>query len=258
MCRLLAAILAFVLIPNAFAYQRIVLLAPAAGDILIQLGAADKVVGVTRNNFDFPNATKIGSHIKPNVELIKRLKPDLLIISSNRFFSQQMAALIDAQTLLYNPLTLDDILVQVQQLGELSDHQSQAKALIDKLTLLRAEIKPLKLKPKVVYEVTEHPFMIAGKGNIVNSIIEAAGGELFAPSQRKIAKFNFESVLFAAPDYYIYQTGPMNKNPTPPAQRANYQALHSHYMKVDQLSFSRANTASFYHALALNQAFAQQ
>ncbi len=257
MFRWIITLLVFIFVPSVNAYDRIVLLAPSAGDILLKLGAQDKVVGVTRSNDDFPNALKVGSHIKPNVELIKGLNPDLVIISSKRFFSDQMIAQIGAETYTYNPVTLDGILQDIDQMGDMVNKPSQAKQLVSSLKGVLQQIHPLANKPKVVFEVTENPFMIAGKKNIVNSIIDAAGGELFAPADRKIAKFNLESILVSNPGYYIYQVGPMNKNPTPPEKRANYQILHSQFIKVDQLSFSRATTESFYHALELNQRFNQ-
>lgn len=258
MYRLLLILIALVFNPSAFAYQRIVLLAPAAGDIFTQLNASDKIVGVTKNNFDFPQALKIGSHIKPNVELIKGLDPDLLIISSNRFFTQQMAELIDADTIVYNPETLDDILVQITKFGEMIDKKQRADYLIKELNMVRNQIKPIQDKPIVVYEVTENPYMIAGKKSIVKSIVEEAGGVLFSPSNRKIVKFNIESVLMKNPQFYLYQKGPMNKNPTPPESRANFSLIQSEFIQVDQLSFSRATTESFYHALELNQRFHSQ
>ncbi|PSW06596.1 ABC transporter substrate-binding protein [Photobacterium lipolyticum] len=255
MFRLLLTLIALAFVPSSYAYERIVLLAPAAGDILIKLGAQDKVVGVTRNNHDFPEALQVGSHIKPNIELLKGLDPDLLIISSNRFFSQQMTELIKAETIIYDPLNLDEILQQVARFGGVVDKQSEATQLINELTDIRKQIKPLQDKPSVVFEVTESPFIIAGQRSIVNGIIEEAGGKLFAPSDRKIAKYNVESVLYSNPEYYIYQVGPMNKRPTPPLERPNYKILSSKVIKVDQLRFSRATTESFKFALELNQKF---
>lgn len=255
MYRFLLILVALVFNPSAYAYQRIVLLAPAAGDIFNKLGAQDSIVGVTRNNFDFPNALKIGSHIKPNVELIKGLDPDLIIISSNRFFSQQMASVIDVDTLTYNPETLEEILSEINRYGAILEKQTQADELVAQLTQLLTELKPIAVPPKVVYEVTENPYIIAGKQSIIKSIIEHAGGKLFAPSNRKIAKFNIESVLMENPDFYIYQQGPMNKVPTPPADRKNFSLIDSQFIKVDQLSFSRATTDSFYHAMELNKRF---
>ena len=258
MFRSLLAILILVFAHSAFAYQRVVLLAPAAGDIFIQLGAQEKIVGVTRSNADFPNALKIGSHIKPNVELIKGLAPDLLVISSNRFFSDQLAAQINADVVKYNPMDLQGVLTAISEFGGILNKELEAQKLIQDLGAVRSEIMPLAKAPSVVFEVTESPFIIAGQRSIVNGIVTAAGGKLLAPEKRKVAKFNVESVLFENPDYYIYQVGPMNKQPTPPLQRSNYKLLESEVIKVDQLDFSRATTQSFYQALDLNKRFRQE
>lgn len=257
MYRFLLTLLVLAFAHNAVAYERIVLLAPAAGDIVSKLGAQAKVVGVTKSNDDFPEALKIGSHIKPNVELIKGLEPDLLIISTNRFFSDQLAAQVEADVIKYNPTNLDSVLSEVVHFGEILNKQEQAERLVQELTQIQSQIEPLKIAPSVVYEVTESPFIIAGQRSIVNGIITAAGGKLIAPENRKIAKFNVESVLFQDPDYYIYQVGPMNKKPTPPMERANYSIIQSEVIKVNQLEFSRATTHSFHHALELNKRFRQ-
>ncbi|CAM2863536.1 ABC transporter substrate-binding protein [Vibrio rarus] len=255
MLKCLLILLALVSVPEANAYDRIVLLAPAAGDILIKLGVQDKVVGVTRSNHDFANALKIGSHIKPNIELIKGLNPDLVIISSNRFFSDYMSKQLNADVVKYDPVTLDQILSQITQLGKLVDKPQAAKNLLAQLRAIRQHIQPLTKKPTVVFEVTESPFMVAGQKSIVNSIINTAGGRLIAPANKKITKFNIESILLENPEFYLYQVGPMNKHPSKPSQRTNYNILSSTFMQVDQLEFSRANTHSFSLAKKLNEQF---
>jgi len=240
------------------AYERVVLLAPAAGDIVIKLGAQEKVVGVTKSNHDFPDALNIGSHIKPNVELIKGLDPDLLVISSNRFFSEQLAQQVKADVINYDPISLDGVLTEITKFGDMLNRKKQAIKLVQKLKAVQRQIEPLSRTPRVVYEVTETPFIIAGQRSIVNGIVTSAGGKLIAPENRKIAKFNVESILFQDPDYYIYQVGPMNKNPNPPMKRIHYSVMQSNVIKVSQLEFSRATTYSFYLALELNKRFRQR
>lgn len=257
MFRYLLTLIVFVFVHSAFAYERVVLLAPAAGDIFIKLHAQDKVVGVTKSNHDFPDTLKIGSHIKPNIELIKGLEPDLLVISSNRFFSDDLAKKVGADVIKYDPTSLDSILQQISQFGDVLNKKNEANTLIKKMENIRSQIKPLAKHPSVIFEVTESPFMIAGQNSIVSSIVSAAGGRLIAPEKRKLAKFNVESVLIDNPDYYLYQVGPMNPKPTPPTERPNYQIMHSKVIKVDQLEFSRANTRSFELALELNKTFSQ-
>ncbi|TYO99267.1 iron complex transport system substrate-binding protein [Geothermobacter ehrlichii] len=255
MFRLLLVLLLFCFSTEAAAAKRIVLLAPAAGDILLKLGAEDQVVGVTRSLREFPRARRVGSHIRPNLEIIRSLAPDLLIISSNRFFSEQMAAVVGAPVFTYHPRTLDEILQQIGELAALLDKMDAGRQLIARQQQKLAAIKPLATSPKVIFEVTAMPLMVAGSSNIVADIVARAGGVLLAPGRRKLVRFNPESVLAHQPDIYIYQVGPMNQNPIPPGKRGPLNRLRARFLRVDELQFSRANTRSFDNVLMLNRYF---
>ncbi len=250
-----AALLLLLFSTSSFAAERIVILAPAAADIIEKLGAAELVVGKTRNVEEFPQAQKIGSHIRPNLELITALDPDLLIISSNKFFSREMAAKIDARLFHYSPNRLEEILEQTIKLATLIDRDEQALLLVEQQRQKLRTMKRLHSSPRVMYEITEAPLTIAGTDNILADIIETAGGEIVSGGKRKLLRFNPEAVLALQPDIYIWQVGPMNQNPTPPAERGQYRLLKTDYLQVDQLQYSRANTKSFDNVLELNRYF---
>ncbi len=255
MYRLLLVLLLLSLSTESFSGQRIVLLSPAAGDIIKKLGASDQVVGVTRNLDGFTTATKVGSHIRPNVEIIRALNPDLLIISSNRFFSTEMATAVGAEVYYYQPHTLEEITEQISSLAARLDKAQEGEELVAKQWQKLKYLAPIKVAPKVLFEVTEMPLMVAGSKHIVTAIVARAGGELLAPSKRKLVRYNAEAVLALQPDVYIYQVGPMNKNPQPPAQRSIFSRLKAKFLQVDELSFSRANTHSFDNVVKLNNYF---
>lgn len=240
------------------AAERIVVLAPAAADILEQLDAAELVVGKTRNVDAFPRARKVGSHIRPNLELVTALDPDLLVISSNRFFSREMATRVNAELFYYNPNSLIEILDQTRKLAVLIGRETQAATLIEKLRTKLEDIPALPERPRVLYEISEVPLTIAGSDNIVADIIRTAGGELVSGGSRKLLRFNPEAVLALQPDIYIWQVGPMNQQPTPPAERGAYRLLGADYLRVEQLNFSRANSVSFDNVLFLNNYFRER
>ncbi len=232
--------------------RRIVLLAPAAGDILLQLGLEDQVVGKTRSLEEFPQAKRVGSHIKPNVELVKGLEPDLLIISSNRFFSEQMAETVGAETMVYNPQTLSEILEQIDKLAQLTGSETAGTELVQRLRRQLQGLQPVQ-KTRVIYEISALPLSVAGQSNIICDIIRTAGGEPFDFGTGKIIKLGSEAVIVSRPDLYIYQIGPMNQNPTAPEERGDYRLLQARYLKVDQLEWSRANSQSFARVVELNR-----
>jgi iron complex transport system substrate-binding protein len=255
MSRLPAALLLLLFSTSSFAAQRIVVLAPAAADIIEKLDAAELVVGKTRNVVEFPQATKVGSHIRPNLEIITCLQPDLLVISSNKFFSKEMAAAVDAQVFHYKPNSLAEILEQTRELAIMLDRQQQAQQLTAELRQKLQQLQPVKMKPRVIYEITEAPLTIAGSGNILADIIETAGGEFVSGGKRKMQRFNPEAVLALQPQLYIWQVGPMNQQPTPPAERGQYRLLKCDFLQVEQLQYSRANSKSFDNVLELNRYF---
>ncbi len=256
MSRYLLLLTALLFLAEPALARRIVVLAPAAGDILLQLGLEDQVVGKTRSLEEFPQALKVGSHIKPNVELIKGLNPDLLIISSNRFFSEQMSAAVGAETFVYSPKTLDDILQQIDNLARLTGREAAGTELSRRLRRQLQGLQRPQTTPKVVYEISSMPLSVAGQHNIISDIIRTAGGEPVDFGTRKIIKLGSEAVLINQPDLYIYQIGPMNMNPTPPQERGAYKRLKSRYLKVDQLKWSRANSQSFARVVELNRILA--
>ena len=258
MSRLLAALLLLLFATSSLAAQRIIVLAPAAADIIKKLDAAELVVGKTRNVQEFPKAKKVGSHIRPNLEIITSLEPDLLIISSNSFFSQEMAEAVKAETLFYNPDNLEEILEQTHKLALRIDRAEQATVLIEKQREKLRQIRPVSRPPKVMYEISESPLTIAGRGHVLADMIESAGGEFITGGQAKMLRFNPEAVLSLQPDIYLWQVGPMNQNPTAPEKRGHYRSLNAEYLQVDQLQYSRANTTSFDNVLQLNHYFRER
>jgi len=258
MFRYLLLLTVFLFLTEPASARRIVILAPAAGDILLKLGLEDQVVGKTRSLDEFPLALKVGSHIKPNVELIKGLLPDLLIISSNRFFSEQMSLAIGAETFVYDPKTLAEILQQTEELGSLTGRTSSAKELTRQLRQKMLGVQPAAQKSKVIYEISALPLSVAGQENIISDIIRTAGGVPVDYGRGKIIKLGSEAIVAAPPDLYIYQTGPMNQNPTPPQERSDYRLLACRYLQVDQLLWSRANSNSFDRVLELNAILTQR
>lgn len=258
MSRLLAALLLLLFSTNSYALQRIIVLAPAAADIIEKLDASGLVVGKTRNVVEFPQAKKVGSHIRPNLEIITSLRPDLLVVSSNKFFSQAMASAVAAKIFYYSPNTLEEILQQTRQLASLIDRKEQGLKLIEAQRQKLKALQTIAPVPRVIYEITEVPLTIAGTKNILADIIETAGGKLVSGGSRKMLRFNPEAVLALQPEIYLWQVGPMNQQPTPPTERGQYLLLKADYLQVDQLQYSRANTQSFDNVLELNRYFIER
>jgi iron complex transport system substrate-binding protein len=233
----------------------VVILSPAAADIFIKLGLEDKVVGVTKSIKEIKKAKRIGGHIKPNIELIRALNPDLIVISSNRFFTKEMEKMLDVKVFKYNPHTISDIFQSILEVGYLMNKEIEAEQLTERLRQKLTVIRHTIYKPTVVFESVYMPYTLAGKNNIVADIVKMAGGVYLINNKKKLVKFSIEKVVSLKPDVYIFQVVPMNKKPVHPSKRPEFKNMDSLYIEVDELSFSRANTNSIINAVNLNKLF---
>ncbi|MGA1846284.1 ABC transporter substrate-binding protein [Deferribacter abyssi] len=245
----------FWLCKYSFAYDRVVILSPAAVDIFSKLGLDDSIVGVTRHIKEFKKARKVGSHIKPNIEIIASLNPDLIVYSNEKYFPKLLKSKVDAKFYRYDPRTVEEIFEKILEISKMMDVPQKGVRLVDDLKVKLKKVKKLRKIPKVVYEVMYVPYMVAGEKNIVSDVIRKAGGINLVKINRKLVRYSLEKVLALNPDIYIYQVGPMNKKAVAPEKRLEFKSLKSKFVEVDELLFSRGNSHTIDAILQLNQIF---
>jgi iron complex transport system substrate-binding protein len=111
---------------------RIISLAPNITEILFAVGAGDKIVGVSEYSNFPPEAAglpQVGSYIKPNLEAIIALKPDLVIATADgekRVEIDRLAAL-GVAVYIINPGTIAGVISTVREIGRLSGHEKEAE-----------------------------------------------------------------------------------------------------------------------------------
>ena len=170
--------------------QRIISLAPSITESLFALGLGDNVVAVT-DYCDYPaeanNRPRMGGFTNPNIEGIVALQPDLVILLANQQRVVEQLKQLDILTLAVLNTSLNDIKQTIHSIGEVTQHQTQAKKMLDKID---QKIKAISLKtkdldkPKVMIAMghsigSEHmkQVYIAGQHDFYNDLINLAGGQ---------------------------------------------------------------------------------
>jgi iron complex transport system substrate-binding protein len=171
------------------AAQRVVSLAPSNTEILFAVGAGAQVVG--RDMFsDYPaEAASVqdigGSMGEYNLEAITALKPDL-VLAAEINPPDLVASLEKLGIKVYylpNPTTLEEMYTNLETVGKLTGHESDAAALVESLkarvAAVDVKIMPLSYGPSVYYEIDAtdpaNPYTY-GSGSFGNLLIERAGG----------------------------------------------------------------------------------
>lgn len=239
---------------------RIIALYGAYNEILAGMGLESRIVGRTKADVLPPSIEQkpsIGTHMRPNVEIVLSLKPDLILQSAGRREAMMPVNQLRTQGVhvaVFDPISFADLFSVIKRLGILTGEPAAAQQLVvgleDRLNNVKKKLEQSKstARPKVVFEVRYPNLLCAGTKTIVNDVIEYAGGTNCITNEKKIVRVDMERLISCNPDYYIVQRGPMNRNPQPTTDRPHFEVLEAvrkgRVMTVDEQLFSRPGPRS--------------
>jgi iron complex transport system substrate-binding protein len=199
----------------AFAQQRIVSTSPAITETLFALGGGERVVGVSEYCHFPPEARqrpKIGSYLKPNIETIVRLKPDLVIIERlpGPALEQLRTTGVPVEQVFYG-----DVATNLKTIAQIAKATNRVEAGRDLQARISTALKQVEVtamprqRRSVLFIVGRTPgrldgMVAVGKGSYLNELIAMAGGRnLLADSVVAYPKVSLESIVRLKPDVII-------------------------------------------------------
>jgi iron complex transport system substrate-binding protein len=162
--------------------RRVVTLAPSLTDVVLALGAGNRLVGVSRfdERSEVARLPRVGGFVDPSVEAVMALHPDLVLAQpgpGNRRAVETMAELGTAVLLL--PLgTVEDVLAAERATGKALGLTDQGEALARSLEATRARIRERSrglrgVRVLLVYGFD--PLVVAGPGSFGDQLLADAG-----------------------------------------------------------------------------------
>lgn len=158
--------------------KSVVSLAPSNTETLFALGVSKKIKGVTvfcNYPEEARKITKVGDFFNPNVELIIKLKPELVLaVKGIQNTTIQALEKNGIKVAVFEATSLDDCANDILTIGKLVGSEEKAKKIAE-------SIKNLKKKypsagKKVFLEISPEPLITCGKNTFLSDAIEAAGG----------------------------------------------------------------------------------
>jgi iron complex transport system substrate-binding protein len=189
----------------------------------------------------------IGTHMRPNVEIVAGLGPDLVLQMAGRAGAGAVLTPLERLGLpcaLFQVADLDDLYSVMRRVGRLVGASAEA----DRVAAgMRRRIEAAGYtgtrRPRVFFEVRHPGLLTAGADSHVGDLIRAAGGVNCVTAPGRLARLSLEELLRLDPDVYLVQRGPMNPNPVPPGDRPRFAALSAvragRVLMVDEQVFSR-------------------
>lgn len=221
--------------------ERIVSLSPSNTEILFAVGSGPKVVGVT-DYCNYPpeidariktnKIVRVGGYWNPSVKSIRKLKPDLVLVSTAQCtvktnkcktdcsrrceLTTKVANRLKSQGL--NVLTLsshsiEDVLDTITLVGKATGNTTKARDLVEnlrrKIDKIVAHSKNSSHRPKVYFEVWNNPYISVNSKTWIGNLITLAGGtNVFGDAVSEWPIIQSEDIIQKNPDIMVFPVIP--------------------------------------------------
>ena len=212
-------------------YNRIVVLDPATVEMIYMLGAEDKIVGVANLERSkvwpeekFAKLESVGTFIKPSLERIITLKPDLVITSAltdDNLNNGLKSNNIEAKRIQAN--SIEEIFTNFLEVAKMIGKENEANKIIAEKKAKLEEIKKMATgNKKGLFVMSASPLMVFGNDNLPNDIMKLLNIKNIAENQKGrnpivtpefIIKENPDIIITLLPNpTQIVATNPQLKN----------------------------------------------
>ncbi len=160
---------------------RIISIVPSQTELLYSLGLDAEVVGITKFCVHPPqwhqSKQKVGGTKQLKIELIRSLKPDLVIANKEENLKEQVLA-IEAFCPVWTSdiQNLEDAYVMMECLGKITGRENRARILIDEIKKGFQSLVWQQTK-KAAYLIWQKPYMVAGGDTFIHHMMLQAGFE---------------------------------------------------------------------------------
>lgn len=212
-------------------YNRIVVLDPATVEMIYMLGAEDKIVGVANleRSKVWPEEKvakleSVGTFMKPSLEKIIALKPDLVIMSAltgEELNNGLKSNNIEAKRVQAN--SIEEIFTNFLEVAKMLGKENEANKIIAEKKAKLEEIKKIATgNKKGLFVMSASPLMVFGNDNLPNDIMKLLNIKNIAENQKGrnpivtpefIMKENPDIIITLLPNpTQIVATNPQLKN----------------------------------------------
>ena len=212
-------------------YNRIVVLDPATVEMIYMLGAEDKIVGVANleRSKVWPEEKvakleSVGTFMKPSLEKIIALKPDLVIMSAltgEELNNGLKSNNIKAKRVQAN--SIEEIFTNFLEVAKMLGKENEANKIIAEKKVKLEEIKKIATgNKKGLFVMSASPLMVFGNDNLPNDIMKLLNIKNIAENQKGrnpivtpefIIKENPDIIITLLPNpSQIVTTNPQLKN----------------------------------------------
>jgi ABC-type Fe3+-hydroxamate transport system substrate-binding protein len=191
--------------------KRIISLVPSQTELLYYLGIepiAQTIFCIHPTPF-FKKATKIGGTKKLQLDKIKAFKPDLIIGNKEENEKDQIEDLASHFPVWLSDIyTLTDSFEMIKEIGQITGKQSEALQLARTLAEGFDTLKNTVKFERCVYLIWREPYMAAGSGTFIDSVLQHLGYTNALSAQNRYPKLTQDELIALQPDVVLLSSEP--------------------------------------------------
>ncbi|HVW13135.1 MAG TPA: helical backbone metal receptor [Mucilaginibacter sp.] len=160
--------------------RRIVSLVPSQTELLFDLGLDEEVIGITKfcihPTGKVKRKVKIGGTKQLDINLIKKLNPDLVIGNKEENERGQIEELMQHFPFWMSDISdLDHALDMIRKVGDVAGRKAEATILANNISQQFNNLDIHRSGERVAYFIWRKPYMVAGQGTFINGMLGRCG-----------------------------------------------------------------------------------
>jgi ABC-type Fe3+-hydroxamate transport system substrate-binding protein len=190
--------------PLPYRPKKIISVVPSQTELLHYLGLQHETIGITKFCIHpkewYSSKTKVGGTKTLNINLIKKLQPDLIIANKEENVKEQIEELAkDFNVLVTDVNNVEEALQMIVQIGQVTQKEKEALHLVKEIKNGFAKIIMPTQKINTAYLIWNKPYMAAGGGTFINDILSQCGLQNIFADKERYPQITVPDLLIANP-----------------------------------------------------------
>lgn len=207
--------------------ERVVSLVPSITEALYDIGAGDKIKGVTYHSVaSFSTNLKpvVGGFFSPSVDKIQELKPEIIFISDLHHtvvdaYKKTLSKTDTCILINFNHNSIDNSFKNLTLLGKIFNKEKETKKIIEKndreLSVIKRKTDKITDKKRVIRLMGREKVMTPGDDSFQNEMIQMAGGippktgqngKIVTMTMKQWQEFNPQVIYGCGDDRSVFDT----------------------------------------------------
>jgi ABC-type Fe3+-hydroxamate transport system substrate-binding protein len=191
---------------------RIVSLVPSQTELLHDLGLGDRVVGITKfcthPSEWYRQKTRVGGTKKLNYKKIVDLDPDLILANKEENQKEDVEWLRERFPVwVSNVHDVPSAIEMIEQIGIITGKNESALQIGSEIESRFDSLRNYHKEKRVIYLIWNSPYMAAGKGTFIDSIMAHAGWKNVVMEER-YPELDVQKMLQLQPDHILLSSEP--------------------------------------------------